>query len=265
MGKGEPTPYDQIPAEDLGNSVEQTSGATDKAVEQNQETQADEQDQIQQTDEVSNEQSTQTDEIQETEQEEQQEQTQQTEQQQEQTVDDQQTETPSEEQVKLKPIIPKLDFQQQQYSEEDFRKEAFDDNGEKTANYENALIKLATARGVEQTEKNQQQRQFQQGVIDVANKDTKNWNEHGNDFLQWLSNGANNLAVIDYWGLYKKSQGIAEGAGVNPTNRTLQRIGKNLNRKGSIVNINNTDIRAEKREISAAEEEVNADLGVWVE
>ncbi len=263
MGKGDPTPYEQIPAEKLGNSVEQTEGATDKTVEENQETQADEQDQVQQTqtDEVSEKPLIELDETQETEPE----QEQQEQQVQQEQVVEEQTETPSEEQVKLKPIIPKLDFQQEQYTEENFRKEAFDDNGEKTANYENALIKLATARGVEQTEKNQQQRQFQQGVIDVANKDTKNWNEHGNDFLQWLSNGANNLNVSNYWDLFKKSQGIAEVTGVNPTNRTLQRIGKNLNRKGSIANINNTDMRTEKREISVAEQEVNDDLGVWIE
>ncbi len=264
MAKGDPTPYEQIPAENLGNSVEQTEGAAESNAEEtipDQTAQTNEQEE-QTTETSTDELAVQLDEteIPETDEQETQQVQQEDQTQQEEVVTEQQ------EEVKVKPIIPKLDFQQQKYSDEDFKKEAFDENGEKTSNYESALVKLATSKATEQGEKNHQQRQFQQGIIDIANKDTKVFNQHGNDFMQWLVNGASNLAVSDYWDLYKRSQGISKGDGNNnKVDKTLQRINKNLQRKGSIANINNTDNRYTNPKKTAAEEEVESDLGPMVE
>lgn len=268
MSEQTPSTYPQIPADQLGNAAEQSISEDDSeiAVEEEpvqvseeqviQEKTSDEKPAIELDeeavdDETKGESDEQVEEPQVTEEQEMQEETQATEQ----------------AEVEEKPFIPNFDIKEQDYTVEDFKAEAFDENGIKTAKYEEALVKLTTATTLKESDRRHQQRQFQQDVLDLSRdkKERPEFNKHGEDFLNWLASGATDLKVTNYWNLFKQVKGLSIGTNNGQVDKSLQRMGKNIVRNKSLGKVTHTTFKAQRVQKTKAESEVDDELGEYVE
>ncbi len=265
--KQTPSTYDQIPADQLGNAAEQVTSDDDSEIAVKEETEkpvqvtdeqaiqeetSDEKPAIELDEEAIVEKETE-EPVQETD---------------EQVIP---KETPASEQAEVeekpKPFIPNFEFQEKDYTTEDFNKEAFDEDGEKTAQYEQALVKLTTVATLKESDRRHQQRQFQQDVLDLSTdkKEQSEWNKHGADFLNWLASGASDLKVTNYWNLFKQVKGLSIGTSNGQVDKSLQRMNKNIVRNKSLGTVTHTTFKAQHVQKTKDEAAVDDELGEEVE